>query len=105
MKPVRWRPLARRDADEAAAWYGEQGGPTLELAFVDALEAAIKTIARHPGIGSSRHAVLLKLQHMRFWPLTGFPYLVFHVQRQTHIDLWRVLHVQRDIPAWIGEET
>ncbi|WP_369939838.1 type II toxin-antitoxin system RelE/ParE family toxin [Xanthomonas medicagonis] len=103
MKPARWRPLARRDAEEAAAWYGEQGGPTLELAFVDALEAAIKTIARHPGIGSTRHAVLLKLSHLRFWPLEGFPSLIFYVERETHVELWRLLHAQRDIPAWMAE--
>jgi len=103
VKPAHWRPLARSDAEEAAAWYGEQGGPALELAFADALESATKTIARHPAIGSSRHAALLKLQDMRFWPLKGFPYLIFYVERETHVDLWRVLHAQRDIPAWMQE--
>ena len=30
MKPARWRPLALRDVDEAAAWYGAEGGLALE---------------------------------------------------------------------------
>jgi toxin ParE1/3/4 len=95
--------LARRDVAEAAAWYGKQGGPKLELAFTDALESAATAIARHPAIGSSRHAALLKLQDIRFWPLKGFPYLIFYVERETHVDIWRVLHAQRDIPAWMEE--
>ena len=33
MKPVFWHPLARIDADQAAAWYAQEGGLTLELAF------------------------------------------------------------------------
>lgn len=24
------------------------------------------------------------------------------VERDDHIDIWRVLHSQRDIPAWMG---
>jgi hypothetical protein len=33
------------------------------------------------------------------WP--RYPYLVFYVERSDHIDIWRVLHGQRDIPAWL----
>ncbi|MEB1529778.1 type II toxin-antitoxin system RelE/ParE family toxin [Xanthomonas campestris pv. campestris] len=95
--------MARHDVAEAAAWYGKQGGPKLELAFTDALESAATAIARHPAIGSSRHAALLKLQDIRFWPLKGFPCLIFYVERETHVDIWRVLHAQRDIPAWMEE--
>jgi toxin ParE1/3/4 len=28
---------------------------------------------------------------------------VFYVERPDHIDVWRVLHGQRDIPAWMQE--
>ena len=34
---------------------------------------------------------------------TLVPYLVFYVERPDHIDVWRVLHSQRDIPAWMQE--
>ena len=33
----------------------------------------------------------------------GFPYLVFYVERGADIDVWRVLHGARDIPAWLQE--
>ena len=31
------------------------------------------------------------------------PYLVFYVEHVDHIDIWRVLHSQRDIPVWMRE--
>jgi hypothetical protein len=40
---------------------------------------------------------------LRFWPLQKYPHLIFYVDRSDHIDVWRVLHGQRDIPAWMRE--
>ena len=102
MKLLRWHPLARRDADEAAAWYAQQGGLALELAFTAALQATAGLISARPGIGSPRYATVLNLAGLRFWPVKGFPQLVFYVEREAHLDIWRVLHAQRDIPAWMG---
>lgn len=103
MKPPQWHPLARLDADEAANWYAEQGGLALELRFIQSLDTAIAQIAGQPGIGASRYAQVLKLRDLRFWSLKGFPYLIFYLERDTHVDIWRVLHAQRDIPAWMGD--
>ncbi|RFF46142.1 type II toxin-antitoxin system RelE/ParE family toxin [Xanthomonas campestris] len=102
MKPARWRPLALRDVDEAAAWYGAEGGLALELAFTKALESAVTTLMRNPAAGSSRHAVVLKLPQIRVRPLKRFPHLLFYNERATDIVIWRVLHMQRDIPAWMS---
>jgi len=33
--------------------------------------------------------------------LTRFPHLVFYFERDDYIDVWRVLHGRRDIPAWM----
>lgn len=35
--------------------------------------------------------------------MTGYPYLVFYIKHPDHIDVWRVLHGQRDIPEWMKE--
>ena len=32
-----------------------------------------------------------------------YPYLVFYVERSDHVDVWRVLQGQRDIPAWMQD--
>jgi toxin ParE1/3/4 len=33
--------------------------------------------------------------------MKGYPHLVFYVERDDHVDVWRVLHGSRDIPAWM----
>jgi toxin ParE1/3/4 len=45
----------------------------------------------------------LGLADLRCWPIDRYPYLVFYVERDDHVDVWRVLHQQRDIPMWINE--
>ena len=102
MKPLHWHPLARRDADEAAAWYAQEGGLALELTFTATLQATAGLISAHPGIGSPRYATVLNLAGLRCWRVKGFPQLVFYIERETQLDIWRVLHAQRDIPAWMG---
>ena len=86
------RPLPWRKARPAA------------LGFIEALEAAYARIGRYPAAGSPRYAHELDLPELRFWPLKNYPYLVFYVERGDHIDVWRVLHAQRDLPAWLSAD-
>ena len=100
-KPVVPRSLANRDVEEAIEHYlGEKAAPAA-LGFVESLQEAYAHIGRHPASGSPRYAHELDLPDLRFWPLKRYPYLVFYVERGDHIDVWRVLHGQRDIPAWL----
>lgn len=103
-KPVLPRELANRDIDEAIAYYLGDGAVDAALGLVDALERAFAHIARHPASGSTRYALELNLPGLRSWPLARYPYLVFYLERTDHVDVWRVLHAQRDIPAWMQEE-
>lgn len=100
-KPVVPREQARRDVDETVAFYLNEGAEQAALGFIDALETAYTHIGRHPATGSPRYAHELNLQGLRVWPLSRYPYLVFYMERPDHIDVWRVLHGQRDIPAWM----
>ena len=102
-KPVIPRELASRDVDEAIEHYLDQGAGHAALGFVDALEQAYGHISRHPATGSAHYAHELNLPGLRSWPLTRYPHLVFYVERSDHIDVWRVLHGKRDIPAWMEE--
>ena len=102
-KQVIPRALANRDVDQAIDHYLDEGGERVGLGFIDALEKAYRHIARHPASGSPRYAQELDLPGLRAWPLKRHPYLVFYVERDDHIDVWRVLHSQRDLPAWMGE--
>ena len=101
VKPVIPRQLANRDVDEAIAYYLSEGAEQAALTFIDVLEQSYSHIGRHPATGSPRHAYELDLPGLRVWPMKQFPYLIFYVERDDHVDVWRVLHGQRDIPAWM----
>ncbi|MFT3800434.1 MAG: type II toxin-antitoxin system RelE/ParE family toxin [Burkholderiaceae bacterium] len=102
-KPVVPRTLARQDVDDALAYYLSEGEERAALGFIDALARAYIHIGRHPATGSSRYAHELDLPGLGSWPLTRYPHLVFYVERDDHVDVWRVLHGARDIPASFQE--
>ena len=101
------RALALDGVDQAITHYLEQDAAAAALgfvdAFVDALERAYVHIGKHPATGSPRYAHALDIPGLRSWPLSKHPYLVFYVERTDHIDVWRVLHMQRNIPAWMAD--
>ena len=101
VKQVIPREQADRDVDEAIDHYLAEDAEQAALGFIEALEQAYRYISRHPATGSPRYAHEIDLPGLRSWPLTRYPYLVFYVERADHIDVWRVLHGQRDIPAWM----
>lgn len=102
-KPVIPRELANRDVDEALAFYLQEAGDQVALGLVDALEKAYAHLGRHAQTGSPRYAHELNLPGLRVWPVSRYPYLVFYIEREDHIDVWRVLNSQRDIPAWLRD--
>ena len=96
-KPVIPRALANQDVEGAIVYHLEQQAA---LGFIDALEQAY---TRHPASGIGRYAHELELPGLLCWPLKRYPHLVFYVERDDHIDVWRVLHGTRDIPEWLTE--
>ncbi len=102
-KPVIPRERANRDLEEAVDHYLGEAGEKVALRFIDALERAYSHIARNPAAGTPRYAHELNLPGLRTWPVKRFPYLVFYMEREDHIDVWRILHGERDIPAWMRE--
>lgn len=103
MKGIVSRVLANRDVEEAIDHYLVEATAKVALGFVDELEKAYAHIGRHPESGSPRYSHQLGLADLRFWRLVRYPYLIFYVERDEHIDVWRVLHEQRDIPAWMSD--
>ena len=103
-KPVIPRKQADADIQEAFDHYLTEAGSEIALSFADALETAIAHISRHPSAGSPRYAHELSLPGLRHWSVKGFPYLIFYVEQTQHVDVWRLLQSQRDIPAWMHEQ-
>ncbi|HEX7886009.1 MAG TPA: type II toxin-antitoxin system RelE/ParE family toxin [Phenylobacterium sp.] len=102
-KPVVLRERARQDIDDAIDDYAGEAGIRVALGFVDRLEQALGTIGRHPANGSPRYAHELNLSGLRNCAVKRFPHLIFYVERDDLIDVWRVLHAQSDIPAWMQD--
>jgi len=102
-RPVVLREAARRDVEGAISYYLREGASDAASSFVEKLEDTVNRIAAHPEAGSPRYAHELSLPGLRFSPITGFPHLVFYVVREEVIDVWRVLHGERDIPGWMRE--
>lgn len=100
-KPVIPRQQANQDVEDVVSYYLGEHAETAALGFIDELERAYAHIARNPNAGSARYAHELDLPGLRSWPLKRYPHLVFYVDRSDHIDVWRVLHGMRDLPAWL----
>lgn len=98
-KPTVPRARATQDVEEAIAYYLAEDAVSAALGFVDALERAYMHVGRLPQAGSPHYAHELEIPGLRSWPLKRYPYVVFYLEREEHIDVWRVLHAQRDLPA------
>lgn len=96
------RDFARRDVEDAVDWFRDEVDTETALRFVDSFDAALNHLSKHPRTGSPRYATELELPGLRSWPLDGFPYPVFYVVADDVVDVWRVLHAHRDVPAWLS---
>jgi toxin ParE1/3/4 len=99
--PVVLRQRASDDVDEILAFYQAEVGGEVALQFIDALEEAIGELGAHPLIGSLRYSYELGLPELRSWSIRAFPHVVFYVARPDVVDVWRILHAKRDLPAWL----
>ena len=90
--------MALQDVDDAVVYLRQQQATEVALNLIDSLEVAYTHISKNAATGSTRYAHALDLPGLRTWPLTGHPYLIFYVEQDAHIDVWRVLHMSRDIP-------
>ena len=82
-----------------------QKNNALELAqraLTNVARSSLGLVAGFSGFGDSA-STHPALEGLRASPLRRYPYLVFDVEPEDHLEVWRVLHAQRDIPAWMQE--
>ena len=101
IRPVILRVLAEQDIEQASLHYLTEVGEALAQDFIEEVEQAFRRIGRNLAIGSPRYAYELGLEGLRAWPLRRFPYLIFYIEQPHALEVWRVLHGQRDIPSWM----
>lgn len=94
--------LARQDVeDELNHYLVDEDSEQAALGFIAEIERAYRRLAKHPNIGSSRYAYELGIPGLRSWPLDRYPHLIFYIEHEDHVEVWRVLNGKRDIPAWL----
>ncbi|MEW5688070.1 MAG: type II toxin-antitoxin system RelE/ParE family toxin [Pseudomonadota bacterium] len=103
VKPIVLRQAADRDIEAATRFYVREAGRPVALRFLDEIDRALAAIGRTPAIGSPRYAHELATPGLRTRILQRFPFLIFYREENDHIDVWRILHAQRDIPGQWGE--
>ncbi|WP_046899403.1 type II toxin-antitoxin system RelE/ParE family toxin [Gluconobacter oxydans] len=101
--PVVLRRRAEQDVEEAVDYYAAEAGEVVALGLVQALQDAYSFIAAWPDTGSLRYAYELALPGLRLHRIKKYPFIVFYLHRADHVDVWRVLHTRRDLPAWMTE--
>ena len=102
-KPVAPRGAAKQDADLIVSGYANEAGVEVALNFIDALEGAYKFIGDNPKAGSPRYGLMLDIPGLRSWRVRDFPHLIFYVERADFLDVWRILHGSRDMPATLAD--
>lgn len=103
VRRLQFREAALADVEAAVRWYAENAGDAVVDGFLAELDAAYAHIARHPGTGSPRWGHALVIEGLRAWRLSRFGHLIFYVEREDGVEIWRVLHGARDIPATLIE--
>jgi len=103
VRPVTPRVRANLDIEAAIDYYLAEGGEAAALGFVDALEIAFQRIARHASSGSPRFAGELDLPGLGTVALRRYSYLVFYLEGEDRVDVWRILHQERDLPQRMHE--
>jgi toxin ParE1/3/4 len=79
--------------------------PHVAVNFVGELERAVRHIERHPSSGSPRYAHELDIPQLRHWPLRRFPFALFYVEDVDRLVIMRCVHMTRDIPASLRDES
>jgi len=94
-----FRPKARRDVEQIAAYYEINADRQTVAAFLRAIRGAVELVNDNPKAGSKRWSFDAKMPELRSWPLNGFPYIIFYQPDGRSVHILRVLHSARDIPT------
>ncbi|MEQ8828270.1 MAG: type II toxin-antitoxin system RelE/ParE family toxin [Alphaproteobacteria bacterium] len=104
IRPAVLRAVAEQDITQAHDAYVAEGGMPLGLRFLQDIEAVLRRIETHPGIGSTRYWSLPDMKGARCVAPADFPFLVFYMETEERLDVIRVLHQRRDIPALLRDD-
>jgi toxin ParE1/3/4 len=98
-KAVQFQELATFDLESVSGYDAAQADVATAVRFADAVEAAAQRIGRTPpGSDRSGSRTNSLFRNSGSWQPADFPGLLFDVEGETSVDVWRLLHTSRDIP-------
>jgi toxin ParE1/3/4 len=103
LKTISLKPRAQGDIRDAVAYYGREAGGAVAPRFAESVTGALDRLAARSASGSTRYAHELDLPGLRCIGVKRFPYLIFYMEGDDRVDVWRVLHAKRDLPSEIRE--
>ncbi|MEQ1607175.1 MAG: type II toxin-antitoxin system RelE/ParE family toxin [Pyrinomonadaceae bacterium] len=102
-KPVIPRMQAEDDLDQICEHFLSAAGTDAVVDCLLDFDKAIALISQFPGTGSPRYGYEASLEGMRYWPMKRFPYLIFYVETEHSLDVWRVMHSSMDIQSGLED--
>lgn len=104
VKPVFRRRSALRDVEKAVVYYAREAGLDVASRFVQSIDAVYRAIGDQPALGSLRHGQELGFPGLRTRSTSRFPFLVFYVEHEAHVEVWRILHKRSNLKAALSSE-
>jgi toxin ParE1/3/4 len=102
-RPYVLAPAADRDVDECFLYIAERSREAA-VRFLQALDTTLEKLAAMPELGQRQEFGRAELVEMRAWQVRGFEnYVIFYRPMAGGIEVLRVLHAARDIPAFFDD--
>ena len=99
MKPYALRPQAREDRRNEVRYYRREAGAKVAANLIEALERALRELELQPAIGSLALGQVIGLAGMRTWRVDGFALTFWYFERETHVDIARLVGQRQDALA------
>ena len=101
-KAIGIRPQVYHDIAESAEFIGRN---RLEAAsrFINACDATFVLLSESPQLGEVVPSASSKLAGMRVFRIPGFPFIALYIERDSSIEILRVVHGARDLERLIPE--
>ena len=96
MKPYSLRPQAREDRRNQVRYYSKEAGANVAARLVAALRKALQDLERQPRVGFPSLGHELGLDGMRTWTVDGFPLSLWYFERETYLDVARLIGQRQD---------
>lgn len=96
MKPVRLRPRAREDRRDTVRYYRQEAGVEVATRLVLALQGALQVLEQNPTIGSPSLGQEIGIEGMRTWRIEGFPLTFWYFERESFVEVARLVGQRQD---------